>query len=362
MAIRPAELYGVDVHTRYQAGINFATLRREGYAFACTKASQGTHLTFPDFPRWVELTRDAALVPGAYHWIDNSDTGQAQARFFNKALAPVGGAEGLIIQLDDEDNATEQQTETFCLELEQLTGGHPFLIYTGSWWWRPRGWDGASLTPLLWDSRYLAADLDTVPDDPAAFAARIPEAWWRLPNKWPEPDAFGYGGWTSATFLQFTSRGDAGGLGNNVDLNATRLSMAQLLALTTSKRPAPSGGDMYSYQFDGSWTDRPAEIGDRIVNTDGIGAYDVEPFSTPRQGRPAAVVISKSSSTGTAKWSFAETFAALTGGCVFDPAVGSGLAEWRKVGAPAPAPGVTEDQVRAMIAGTKLAPPEADGE
>lgn len=218
-------LYGVDVHPRYQQGFSFTTAKAQGYNFAATKATQGTHLTIADFPAWTDRARNAGLVPGAYHWIDNSASGQEQCRYFLRALQAVGGPEGLLIQLDCEDNATWSQVTSWVAEWKQLTNDHPFLVYTGKWWWDPRGWDGAKLTPYLWHSQYIAADLDTTPDDPAAFAARVPASFW-APN---------YGGWTTATFLQFTSKGDAGGLGNNVDLNATKLSMAELLALTTSR-------------------------------------------------------------------------------------------------------------------------------
>jgi Glycosyl hydrolases family 25 len=238
-------LYGVDVHARYQGGLDVALLARQGYSFLATKLSQGLAVpsvdgfTAAQFKAralsWLEQTRTAGMVPGGYHWIDVSASGAAQARFFYGLVKQAGGPEGMLIQLDNEDNATWQTTKDWAAEWEQLSGGHPWLMYTGRWWWGPRGWDGASLTPLLWDSRYLSADSDTIPDDPAAFAARIPTDWWRLPDL-AHPGVYGYGGWTTATFLQFTSRGDAGSLGNNVDLNAFRGAREQLLGLT--------GGDM----------------------------------------------------------------------------------------------------------------------
>lgn len=215
-------LYGVDVHPRYQAGIDFPTLKAQGYTFAAVKATQGTYLSVDLFASWISKARAAGLIPGAYHWIVAGD-GAGQARYFHERVKAAGGPDGMLIQLDCEDNATWSDVVAWANEWTRLTSGHPFLIYTGGWWWRPRTWNGSLLTPYLWDSHYLTADLDTVPDDPAAFASRIPADWW----------APGYGGWGSATFLQFTSKGDAGGLGNNVDLNATRLTREQLLALTT---------------------------------------------------------------------------------------------------------------------------------
>jgi hypothetical protein len=166
------------------------------------------------------------MVPGLYHWI-TAGNGAAQARFFHGLVVEAGGPRGMIIALDCEDDAAYSDVVAWRDEWRRLSGGHPFLLYTGGWWWRPRGWNGTAITPYLWDSHYLTADTDTIQDDPAAFAARIPADWWTP----------GYGGWPAATILQFTSRGDAGSLGNNVDLNATKLSRDQLLALTGDDMP-----------------------------------------------------------------------------------------------------------------------------
>jgi len=260
-------LYGLDVHVRYQAGLNIEILPGQGYTFLATKASQGVEvpsvgITAAQFTSrmlaWVDRTRTAGMTPGLYHWVNNAAGGAAQARFFHALVVKAGGPEGMLIQLDNEDNATWEITRDWAAEWEQLTGGHPWLMYTGGWWWRPRGWNGASLTPYLWDSHYLTADLDTAPDDPAAFAARIPADWWNP----------GYGNWPSATFLQFTSRGDAGGLGNNVDLNATKLTMPQLLTLTGSQ-PTPRMVDTMRFAFKGL-PNMPPDLDGRHHITDGL--------------------------------------------------------------------------------------------
>lgn len=217
-------LYGVDVHDGYQAGLSFPLLVQQGYSFAAVKFTQGTTYVRDLADEWILAAKAAGLIPGAYHWLTAAD-GAAQARWFCQNLAKVGGPEGLLIQLDCEDDGYGPQMSAWAAEWNRLTGGHPFFIYSGAWWWpRTGGFGGAALTPWLWHSHYLEADADIIPDDPAAFAARIP-AWWWTP---------GYGGWPAATIIQFTSRGDAGSLGNNVDLNVTNLTREQLLALTTA--------------------------------------------------------------------------------------------------------------------------------
>lgn len=216
-------LYGVDVHPRYQAGINLELLPSQGYTFAAIKATQGEYLEVPQFGDWIRRVRAAGLIAGAYHWIVKGD-GAGQADYFFsyliRSLGPNALTDGLLVQLDCEDDATLEDVQAWAARWRRISNDHPFVIYTGKWWWGPRGWNGAAIAPL-WDSHYLTADLDSVPDDPAAFAARIPASWWTP----------GYGNWKVATLLQFTSRGDAGGLANNVDLNATKLTLAQLQAL-----------------------------------------------------------------------------------------------------------------------------------
>lgn len=220
-------LYGVDVHARYQGGLDIPLLARQGYTFLVSKASEGTGIpplngSSAAFKlrtlQWMDQARAAGMIPGLYHWI-KSGNGAGQARFFHGIVKDAGGPGGMLIQLDCEDNATYSDVVAWAEEWQRLTGGHPFLIYTGGWWWRPRGWNGNVLTPYLWESHYLSADVDTIPDNPAQYS--IPAAWWTP----------GYGQWPVATILQFTSRGDAGSLGNNIDLNAFRGSLADLQAL-----------------------------------------------------------------------------------------------------------------------------------
>jgi GH25 family lysozyme M1 (1,4-beta-N-acetylmuramidase) len=206
-------------------------LARQGYSFLATKASQGTevpaHRTLSAamftgrMVSWIDQARQAGMVPGLYHWLTRID-GAAQARFFHNLVRRAGGPAGMLIQLDCEDDGYGPQMAAWAAEWDRLTGGHPFLIYSGSWWWpRTGGYRGASLTPYLWHSHYLDADTDTIPDDPQAFAGRVPASWWQV----------GYGGWTTPTFVQFSSRGDAGSLGNNVDLNAFRGTTADMQVL-----------------------------------------------------------------------------------------------------------------------------------
>jgi GH25 family lysozyme M1 (1,4-beta-N-acetylmuramidase) len=270
-------LHGVDVHNHYQRGIDFVVLARQGYSFAVVKASEGTSFIpgtgdDPTFASWIRRIRAAEMIPGAYHWLKRGSAA-AQARHFHNQLVPVGGSEGLIIQLDCEDNATWADLQAWHDEWNRLSNNHPYFIYTGSWWWNAagRGWSGASLTPYLWHSHYLAVDADTIPDNPVSSAARIPASWWTP----------GYGGWSSATIIQYTSRGDAGRLGNNVDLNATRLTRDQLLALTTTTRRSA----VTSAAFGDVKVGQPDQVFDAVIP-------DAEAPSRPAVSRAGKVMFS----------------------------------------------------------------------
>lgn len=242
-------LYGVDVHPDFQRGLHWPTLYAQGYRYGAVKHTQGTGYLHNLTDEWVRDCRAAGLLAGGYHWLDASD-GAMQARWFYKRVVECGGPTGMLIMLDVEDTGRAAQVTAWAREWNRLSHGHPFAIYTGGWWWKPNmgSFNGPAITPTLWHSSYLDADVDTVPDDPAAFASRIPASWWK-PN---------YGGWREATFLQFSSRGDAGRLANNVDLNATRLTMAELRALAglgPAGAPGGTGGPIVPIPND---TPRPA--------------------------------------------------------------------------------------------------------
>ncbi len=261
-------IFGVDVHPDYQRGLHWPTLYAQGYRYGAIKHTQGTGYRHNLTDEWVRDCRAAGLLAGAYHWLDASD-GAAQARWFWKRVLECGGPKGMLIMLDVEDTGKAAQVTAWAREWNRLSGHHPFAIYTGGWWWRPNmgQFSGAAITPTLWHSSYVAADTDSIPDDPAALARRIPASWWTP----------GYGGWKRATFLQFSSRGDAGRLANNVDLNATWLSMEQLRAMAglgPAGAPGETGGGIVPIP-DG--TPAPTQQGDdevlRIVRQKGTGNY-----------------------------------------------------------------------------------------
>lgn len=218
-------LWMVDAHPDYQAGLNVPRLATEGYSALVVKATQGiTGYGAPArFDTWKRQAQDAGMVFGAYHWLNGSDPIGQVDRFLNR----IGDPEGMLIQFDIEDNASAPSwsiIQRATNRWNERTNHHPVLFYTGAWWWNVAGrnWNGAGLTPYLWHSHYVMDGAQPAAGFASSVFQRVPATWWQP----------GYGGWGSATVLQFTSRGTAGGITNNVDVNAFQGTPEQLRALT----------------------------------------------------------------------------------------------------------------------------------
>lgn len=214
-------LFLVDAHLTYQAGLSMSAVASEGYSGVIVKASQGCtgYLAPSGFDTWIAEIRAAGMVPGAYHWL-NETSGVTQANRFVDRLTSVGGVEGMICAVDCEDSdnpATLQVLTDFITTFQSRTSGHPLLVYSGNWWWTSRGWDISGLGVHLWDSRYVSGT-----GTGSALYAKVPATWW-VPR---------YSGITRTTLLQFSSTATVDG--QAVDVSAFEGGAAELAALTTS--------------------------------------------------------------------------------------------------------------------------------
>lgn len=210
----------VDAHPQYQAGLNVEQVAREGYSALIVKATQGaTGYTAPNtFDDWIRRARSAGMTPGAYHWI-TSASAASQVDHFLSRLDAVGGPNGLLCAVDVEDPTNPPSRATvsaWVAEWNRRTGNHPLVLYTGDWW-RQRGWPGAQLTPYLWLSHYVSGT-----GAGSSLYAKVPASWWTP----------GFGGWGTATILQFSSTALVAG--KSVDVSAFRGSLDELRALTTT--------------------------------------------------------------------------------------------------------------------------------
>jgi GH25 family lysozyme M1 (1,4-beta-N-acetylmuramidase) len=214
----------IDAHCTYQAGLDVEKLAEEGYSALVVKATQGSsgYWAPAAFDDWTRRARAAGMIPGAYHWINNSDPIQ-QVDYFLRRLQSVGGPDGMLIQLDCEDTATPATAATVTLwirEWNRRTGNHPLLFYSGAWWYPAKlgSFQVAKVASNVhqWDSHYV-----TGAGYASALYEAVPAGWWTSR----------YGGFGEVTVMQFSSAGHAGGLAGGVDVNAFRGTRADLHTL-----------------------------------------------------------------------------------------------------------------------------------
>jgi hypothetical protein len=230
-----------DIAGTYQPGFSVIKAKQEGFIGGISKITEGlTSGTTWDTTNkhwsniWYQESRDNGQIWGGYHYLRNGN-GAAQARYFLDEFNKITGhgVNGHLVQLDNESDADWVTTQDWSNEFYRLTNGHPYLMYTGSWWWNVTGrkWNGNSLTPYLWHSHYVAG---------TGIASIMYE---QVNNSLWTP---GYGNWPVATILQFSSKGSAGNINNNVDVNAFRESSFIMHSLTgdTPNNPLITGDEM----------------------------------------------------------------------------------------------------------------------
>ncbi|GIG63142.1 hypothetical protein Lfu02_75140 [Longispora fulva] len=268
--------------SNWQGDINAAGIVAEGYAAVVCKATEGGDYTDPWFDTYIPEIIGAGGIPGAYHYLRAGDGG-AQARRFLDRIRAHGGPDGWLVQLDCEADGGPPEMAAFMAEWNAATGDHPVLIYSGAWWWDDHtgGFDGSALTPYLWHSHYV---------DGSGYGSRLYES---VPGDWWTP---GYGGWDTATILQFSSHGRVAG--QDIDVSAYRGSLDDLRVLTRAGTPTPippdpdAGGSVSDLSY--APFGKPAVVGDRaagVMLADLWGAVALE--SSPYQANTPFPLVAR---------------------------------------------------------------------
>lgn len=229
-------IFGIDVHSEYQRGLNFERARAEGYEFCVIKATEGPYrdgdrYVPSGFKKFFHRAEDEGFVMGAYHFL-LSTPAKAQADHFLRTIETVGGPEDKILMVDFEHHPNpaltpgNEQLEGFIAEVKREIGDHPLVVYSARGFWNGGDSSGNFArygADVAWDAYYLHMD----PVKPKRFYDNSERLFKdaKIPWGWGEP----WGG-VEPWFWQFTSAGDVAGM--NIDVNAYRGTRSQLLALT----------------------------------------------------------------------------------------------------------------------------------
>lgn len=134
-------LLGVDISHWQSDNTNIIRqLKRQGVGLLIAKATQGD-FTDAMFPTYFRQAKDAGMVVGAYHFLENPDYADhslpIQARTFVRAVerANGGNLDGVIMVVDDEAFAGNPQpyhVRAFANEYFRITNKRPLFVYTTS--------------------------------------------------------------------------------------------------------------------------------------------------------------------------------------------------------------------------------------
>lgn len=185
----------VDV-SRYQVErsdpLDLVKARDAGYSIVNVALTGGRGYTSGS---WAKSYLDAAALLGmgrsCYHWLDGRTPGKVQAlQQLDRMQQLFGRLAGFAHCVDIEETGKDGipppgwQTVVDYVGTVQEALGRPVVIYTGDWWWKPRGWPGSGLTPYLMAQPNAGKkSLPPTADDPEWTA--------------------GYGGWSELAIMQW---------------------------------------------------------------------------------------------------------------------------------------------------------------
>lgn len=169
----------------YQGDLATADVVRADFTAVNLKISHGltTKSVHPDLAGWVARAKAAELGISTFHYLDASATGAAQATYAYERLRMLGLTVGTAHQVDCESTATLAIIREYITTMQKLLG-RPIAVYTGDWWWQPKGWDVSDLTPYLWAAPNVGY-LGFYPGDGSFH--------W----------VAGYGGWANLSIMQY---------------------------------------------------------------------------------------------------------------------------------------------------------------
>lgn len=169
----------------YQTGLRLEDVKAAGFRAVKFKLSHGVTLkaVMAGLPAWVDRARTLGLGVSTFHYLTDDASGSAQAAWAYRQLTQIGGPQHIAHEVDCEADATWQVLRDYVAAFQDMLGRR-VAVYTGRWWWQPRGWNGANLTPYL-SAAPNVGYLSGYPGDDSPH--------WTA----------GYGGWPRLSVLQY---------------------------------------------------------------------------------------------------------------------------------------------------------------
>ena len=203
--------------------LNLSVAKKAGVDLVNIKIGQGDWYGFRSWMRdYANEARRLGLGVSTFHWLDNTASGAAQAKIAYARMKELGGPDNMAHQCDCEDS---NKPATFAIWRDYVNAmqdylGRKIVNYTGDWWWKPKGWTGAGVTPYLWAAPN-AGYPGYYPGDASAS--------WKA----------GYGGWDNYSVLQYAVSPIEGAGGGNLSKSAIR-DPKVWAALTGANREDPN--------------------------------------------------------------------------------------------------------------------------
>lgn len=229
-------LFGSDISS-YQAGLNVAHLPD---AYVLMKCTEDVGYIDADYPDWLAAVKASGKLPVAYHFIGPSDPAKQATH-----LAAHIIDRSVPVMVDFEDEGSFHPTLAQLLALDDAinaAGLHVALNYFPRWKWGNLG--SPSLTGLT--QRGIGLVSSNYPNLTVAPAGQVYAAdGGDSGSGWNA-----YGGVTPLLW-QFSDRVADGG--QQVDMNAFRGTVPQLVAALHSSSPTTPGGTDMTYTVTDGW-------------------------------------------------------------------------------------------------------------
>lgn len=210
--------YGIDIAS-YQAGVDLAEVKGEGFSFAYVKATQGTNYIDPQYSGWAGNPGGLHEIP--YHYV-TTESPNAQMAYFRKVV----GEGPTECMLDEEVGGSSTGAQvTLMVEAAKLQGFSSVDLYLPHWRWLEIGSPDISKMGV----RYLIAS--DYPNNSPGYASELYPGdgfvgWNEYGNKRPD-------------ILQFTDTADVDH--QHVDADAADSSVTWATSAPVQTKP-PVGG------------------------------------------------------------------------------------------------------------------------